>query len=114
MSKQSSQRWGAVIGAIAVVAALFVAPTAALAAVAAPAMAADGMSDGHPCEKPCPDCPAPCSGLAACALKCFPASAPVLAANPVAHRLLSQVVRPILARPMADGLLPPLLRPPRT
>lgn len=120
--KRPFQRCSAVLGVLAMLGALLVAPVStpmALAMVSSMGhVQAAAASDEMPCHKPakpkhCPGCPQKmCADMTACLAKCFQAlSAPVTQAH--LHGLApSSVILPGPARASDGSLIPPLLRPP--
>ena len=123
MRKRPFQRCSVILGVLAMLGALLVAPVStpmalAMANATSHAKVAAATADEMPCHKPakqkhCPDCPQKtCADMAACLAKCFqPLAAPVA---PIRMPLLqaSATIRPGLSQVGNGSLVPPLLRPP--
>src|SRR6188474_558523 len=123
MRNRPFQRCSVILGVLAMLGALLVAPVStpmalAMANATSHAKVAAATTDEMPCHKPakpkhCPDCPQKtCADMTACLAKCFQPLAVPVAAVRVPQLQASATIRPGASQTASGSLIPPLLRPP--
>ena len=123
VKKGPLHRYSTVLGMLAMLGALLVAPVSTPMAIAmantmAHSKAATATAAEMPCHQPakqkhCPDCPQKvCADMTACLAKCFQPLAVPVAPVRVAQLQASATIRPGVSQAESGSLIPPLLRPP--
>jgi hypothetical protein len=122
MRNRPFQRCSIILGVLAMLGALLVAPVStpmalAMANATSHAKVAAASTDEMPCHKPakqkhCPDCPQKVCDMTACLAKCFQPIAVPVAPIRVPPLRASAIIRPGLSQTESGSLIPPLLRPP--
>lgn len=123
MRSRPIQRCSVILGVLAMLGALLVAPVStpmalAMANATSHAKVAAATTDEMPCHKPakqkhCPDCPQKvCADMTACLAKCFQSLAVPVVPVGVPQLQASATIRLGLSQAESGSLTPPLLRPP--
>ena len=117
VKKRTYHCCSAVLGMVAMLAALIALPmTTSIALAMAGPMVAKSAAHEMPCHKPvkpCPNCPQKvCPDMGTCLVKCFQPLASPLAEATLPQTAVSLRVSPGLSQITSGSLIPPLLRPP--